>query len=412
MYLEPFAPEVIALIDDARAHPTVDAHQHLGPEAPVEIDLCRMLMHENYVLTDLVTAGLRREDITFIDDAAQPVAARWERLAPYWRQVQHGSYARAILLTLRKSYGAHGLATAAEAELVSARLAEDFAAPGLFRRVFLGRCNIPTVLTQPQFIAGDAPRFHTLIRIIDHADFTSGGAFEQVAGMALTSAEDLVPAMDAILHRAADQGAVGFKMAALPWQMPTAAEVAAAFATRERGTSWGDPLTCLYASRAATIAAERNLVVAVHSSAPWTNRLDFRIWEPTALIPFLQAFPDTRVDLYHAGMPYGTTASMMAKIFPNLWMNLAWSHIVSPELAMRSIAEWLDLLPLNKVIAFGGDYQNWDVAFTYGHLEIARENIARVLGYRVRAGMMTLDDARAVQRAWFDENPRMLYRLE
>lgn len=418
MYLEPIAPEVTKLIDYARSIDTVDTHQHLSAEVPLETDLCRMIASDNYVLTDLVTAGLSADDQAFILDGANPLLARWGRLRPYWQQVRHGSYARAIVLTLRASYGAVDLATEDEVEAVSARVTADFAAPGLFRRVFGERCRIPIALTQPGFIPGDAPRFYTLDRPLDRADFTPGGAFERDAadaGVRVVDSDDLVAAMDAIVRRAAARGAVGMKMAALAWRMPGEAEVVEAFRRRADAIDYPidrpNPLVCLYVARIAAIAAELNLTVAVHSSAPWTNWLDFRVWEPTAFIPFLQAFRDTRFDLYHAGMPYGTTASMLSKVFPNVWQNLAWSHVVSPELSMRSVAEWLDLLPVNKISAFGGDYQNWTVPFTEGHLALARENVARVLGYRIRCGQLGHDDACALIRAWFYENPFALYQL-
>lgn len=413
MYLQPNAPEVVALIDYARSIDTIDTHQHLSAETPMEMDLCRMIARDNYVLTDLTTAGLSGDDLAFIHDVGNPLPVRWQRLQPYWRQARHGSYARAILLTLRAHYGAMDLATAAEVEAVSARVTADFATPGLFRRIFVERCRIPVVLTQPAYIPGDAPRFHTLTRLLDRADFTPGGLFEQdaaAAGAPITSAADIAPAIDAILRREIAKGAVGFKMAALAWREPTNSEIAEAFTHRAQPAA-SEPLIRLCVARMAAIAAETGKVVAVHSSAPWTNWLDFRIWEPTAFIPFLQTFRDTRFDLYHAGMPYGTVASMITKVFPNVWQNLAWSHIVSPELSMRSIAEWLDMLPLNKVNAFGGDYHNDDVPFTYGHLELARENIARVLGYRVRCGQMGQEEACEVMRMWFYENPQALYRL-
>lgn len=413
MYLDPHTPEVTALIDYARSIAAIDTHQHLAAEAPVETDLCRTIISDNYILTDLTTAGLNEVDKAFITDPAQPLLARWQRLQPYWRQVRLSSYAQAILLTLRDLYGAENLATDTEVEAVSARITADYAAPGLFNRIFVERCRIPVVLTQPSFISGDAPRFYTLDRPLDRADFTPGGQFEHEAaalGVTLSSAGDLATAMDAILRDRVAKGAVGIKMTALAWHQPTNSEIAGAFAYRGQAVA-ADALNRLYVARIAEIAAEMGVVVAVHSSAPWTNWLDFRIWEPTAFIPFLQAFRDTRFDLYHAGMPYGTVASTIGKTFPNVWMNLAWSHIVSPELAMRSIAEWLDMVPLNKVNAFGGDYQNYDVAFTYGHLQLARENIARVLGYRVRSGQMSHDDACEIMRQWFFENPRALYKL-
>jgi hypothetical protein len=102
---------------------------------------------------------------------------------------------------------------------------------------------------------------------------------------------------------------------------------------------------------------------------------------------------------------------MLGKTFPNVWLNLAWAHVISSELAMRAISEWLDMVPLNKVIAFGGDYGPRTVVLTCGHLAMARRNIVRVLAGRIAERQMTEGEARRILRLWFSENPRELYRL-
>ena len=422
MYLPPDDPLVTDLVRLAAEIPTVDTHQHLGPEAPLEHDLIRMILADNYLCTDLTDVGLTPALREELGDGSAPLAERWARLAPLWEQVQFSSYAESHWRTLRDHYGATDLGPS-EVEEVSARLAADFAAPGLFRRVFVERCGIDVVLTQGGCWQDRDPRFAWVARPLDGFNLAPDGPFENAAravGMELTSADDLVPAMDAILRDGHARGAVGLKMAALPWREPEPGEVAAAWeAARSTGPGEAhlgppDPglvLTSLYASRIATLATELDIPVAVHTGAPWTNWLDFRAWEPTALIPLLQRFRDTRFDLYHAGIPHGTPLSMMGKAFPNVWLNLTWAHIISRELARRAIAEWLDLVPTGKVFGFGGDYGNGTVALTYGHLAIARENLAQVLAGRVKYGGMTMTQAEAILRAWLSENPRRVYRL-
>jgi len=119
--------------------------------------------------------------------------------------------------------------------------------------------------------------------------------------------------------------------------------------------------------------------------------------------------PDTRFDLYHMGMPYVRETAIMGKNFPNVWLNLCWSHIISPKMTMSALDEWIDLVPVNKIIAFGGDYKN--VENVYGHLVMARENIAKVLGRRVEEGLLTENGAIEIAQEWFYDNPKGLYEL-
>ena len=71
----------------------------------------------------------------------------------------------------------------------------------------------------------------------------------------------------------------------------------------------------------------------------------------------------------------------------------------------------MDLVPVNKIIGFGGDY-NIPVEKVYGHLVMAREDIARTLAGRVSRGLMNRTEALDIARMWFYDNPRELYRLE
>jgi hypothetical protein len=75
------------------------------------------------------------------------------------------------------------------------------------------------------------------------------------------------------------------------------------------------------------------------------------------------------------------------------------------------VDEALDLIPINKMIAFGGDYR-LPVEKAYGHLVMAREDIARVLAARIVEKQMTESQALDIARKWFWENPKELYRLD
>ena len=122
--------------------------------------------------------------------------------------------------------------------------------------------------------------------------------------------------------------------------------------------------------------------------------------------------PDVRFDIYHAGMPYVRETAIIGKNFANAWLNLCWSHIISPRMTVSALDEWIDLVPANKIIAFGGDYGTTCVECIYGHLVIARENLARVLGCRVEEGLITFDQALSLAEDWFYNVPDELYKLK
>jgi predicted TIM-barrel fold metal-dependent hydrolase len=136
---------------------------------------------------------------------------------------------------------------------------------------------------------------------------------------------------------------------------------------------------------------------------------DFRDIDCTHMLTLAPAHPRTDFDLYHLGMPSVREAIVVAKNLPNVWLNLCWTHIISQVQTRSGIDEMLDQVPVNKVLAFGGDYAR-PVEKVVGHLYMAREDYARILGERVDRGLMDLSEARHILRLWFRENPLKLYR--
>ena len=116
------------------------------------------------------------------------------------------------------------------------------------------------------------------------------------------------------------------------------------------------------------------------------------------------------MDLYHLGIPNVRETLQIVKNFPNAYLNLCWAHIVASDMVVQTLKEAIDMVPLNKIFAFGADYIHF-VEKVYGHLHMARENIAIVLGDRVQRNLMDLDEAKHILRAWFYDNPKKFYGL-
>lgn len=87
-------------------------------------------------------------------------------------------------------------------------------------------------------------------------------------------------------------------------------------------------------------------------------------------------------------------------------VNLCWLWIISPEVARRTLAEWLETVPVNKIIAFGGDYLF--VEGTYAHSRMARESVARVLSEKVKTGCMSEEEAVQIAQLILHDNAARL----
>jgi len=196
-----------------------------------------------------------------------------------------------------------------------------------------------------------------------------------------------------------------------PYKDPKRDEAASAFDSLRSGAASRlpvpNPLRDYVVDQTIAIATELDMVVCVHTGY-WG---DFRTLDPLHMIPILTRHPKARFDIYHVGYPWMREALMLGKGFANVWLNFCWTHIISQKFAMDALDEAIDLVPMNKLLAFGGDYAT-PVEKVYGHLVMAREDVARVLARRIEDGQMTESQALGLAAKWFVENPIALYRLK
>jgi predicted TIM-barrel fold metal-dependent hydrolase len=402
------------LLSEIERFQIIDAHEHLGPErtrTEAQVDVFTLFAH--YTHADLVASGMRREEYDSTQNPSLPLDERWATFRPYWENIRFGSYARAALIAARHFYGHDDISDATYQPLSDTMAAMNV--PGIYNRVLRDACRIRVALTQ----CGTTDVGHELLAPLmplgTHVDIGSREQAERVAaemGVTVRSLEDYVQALRVGTRRWKEQGAVGLKMTASPLAAPSREDAESAFNALLANRPSRDlaPLHAFLTHAMIDIAEELDLVVAVHSGIIWTNWQDFTALHPAHLIPTLLRHREARFDVYHAGIPYCRELGVMGKTFPNLWLNLCWCHIVSPAMTRSTLDEWLDLVPINKIIAFGGDYCK-PVEKVYGHLVMAREDIARVLAGRVADGLLTEKQAVAIAHKWFFENPNELYRL-
>jgi hypothetical protein len=100
----------------------------------------------------------------------------------------------------------------------------------------------------------------------------------------------------------------------------------------------------------------------------------------------------------------------LGKSWPNAYLNLCWSHIITPEGTRRQLSEMIECVPVYKILAFGGDVSLPEL--TIGHLEMAKENCARVLAEKVRYGYFTEAEALEYAKRILRTNACELFKLD
>jgi predicted TIM-barrel fold metal-dependent hydrolase len=400
------------LVKEFEKFEVVDAHEHLPPEqvrTSAKVDVFTLFSH--YTRTDIITAGMKPQDYDRLLNPDLPLDMRWNMFEPYLEQIRFGSYARPAFIAAKEFYGQDDISRKTYAAITEAMQA--FNKPGIYSKVLREKCRIRTALTQGNRTDYDLDLLVPLMPLDTYAGVFT---WEDIAhrardlGLTVNTLDDYVSAMEQGVARWKEQGTVGLKMASRPYSTPDRPQALCAFERLRSGAEARladmNPLRDFLTEKLLQICARQELMVAVHAGV-WG---DFRELDSGHIIPIVMRNPNTRFDLYHAGMPAVRQTGMIGKNFPNVWLNLCWCHIVSPVMTRSALNEWVDLVPVNKIIAFGGDY-GLPVEKVYGHLVMARENIARVLARRIEDDLMTEDQAVGVAEKWFFDNPKQAYRL-
>ena len=403
------------LIKAMEAMQIVDAHEHLPPEhvrTSAKVDVFILFSH--YTRRDLVTAGMGGGEYERMLDPEVPLDERWKSFRPHLENIRYGSYARPAFIAAKTFYGFDDITDENYRELSERMAAEN--TPGIYRRILRDACNIRVALTQAGRMDYDLDLLVPLMPLDTYAVVRSAKDVREKTdrlGVPASTLDDYMELARMGLERWKSEGAAGIKIVVPPRMSPDRKEAAEIFhrvmAGLDPGVNLNGPnaLRDFLAHHLFDLAAELEMVVAVHSGM-WG---DFRTLDPKLMIEVFRQHTDTRFDLYHMGMPWVRETGVIGKNNPNVWLNLCWCHVISPRMTCAALDEWIDLVPMNKIIGFGGDYGR-PVEKVYGHLMMAREDLAIVLGGRVDRGLISEEEAVALARKWLWDNPKELYGLD
>jgi len=402
--------------------PIIDTHEHLAAfEAPLVGDVL-LKNFSHYLAQDVISAGLPQKIIDdVICDCDVPVAEKWKILAPYWPFVRHTGYGRATAVAAREVYDIESV----NAETVQEWHRRYTAANqngGHYQRILKEKCNIETCVLDGWCHEVDRSFFVPAEQIL-HLTYGAEGNLWRSAqawlGCTLDSFEDLLAAVDAHIEKRLTESAVCLKCT-------LAYHRSLFFSETDTATAKAD----LEIMRKSTDPAVHKSCHALqnymmHHILKTVNRVggaiqfhtgiqagngNFLEWtNPIHLTNLFLAYPDARFDLFHIGYPFWNVAAVLVKNFQNVFIDMCWAHIISPEDSVTALSSFLDTVPCNKIFAFGGDFGFIDLV--YGHLHIARENVARTLSNKIAADRLDLDDAKFLAKRLFHDNPKEFFRL-
>lgn len=408
--------------------PIIDTHEHLPQEAArlkQHVDFSTLFSH--YCYSDFYSAGMSDALWNELMDEKTDLKRKWDLFSRYYPLVKDTSYTRSARIAMQRFYQHDDLQSFRQAEEVTRQI-QEANQPGLFDKVLKQACHLEhSFLFTNESAGADPEGFFQYVDSIDHycgissrrgAEFYGnemGGAYETVDQYAETIFQ--------YMKDKAARGVRGIKYALAYgrtlqinptsrqeairlWErMPSAnpAPAGETALTREEALALQD----YFLRKTLEFCAELHLPAVFHTGIHAGARNVLKHSDPLLLDPIVREFSGVTFVLLHCGIPWTEQAAILAKYFQNVYVDMAWLHIVSPEIAVRGLKAWMDLLPANKILGFGGDYLV--VEKVYGHLQIARENLCRALAEKVCEQGLSADRAHFWLHRMLHDNAQDVY---
>ena len=377
------------LFDEISKIPCINSHSHISPEIDriAEAPDALAFFKHAYPASDLVSAGMSPNQMKAALEPGLPLAERWKIFEPYFRYTRLTGFSQCILEGFRDLLGFPDL-TAATVEPISDAL-RAHSKPGFYHDVLQQRSNIAlSVVNMEDLIEVDRTLFLPLPRLNRFSMLHSADqvqAIEKDYDVSITNLSQHVEVIRQVCRDWKQATVAGVKMSQsyhrrMDFTARQKEDAAKVFNGLMRGeytgldSDEGVLLEDYLVFECCRAASDADLTIQFHQGIRAGNYGSMEGCTPTPLAELFQTFRDARFDLSHAGYPYLREGAVLGKTFSNVYLNMSWIHIISPIGSRLDLREWLQMVPYNKIIAFGDDLQH--VEAVYGHVKMARQNFA------------------------------------
>jgi hypothetical protein len=431
----------------------IDTHEHLQKEEnrlKSEVDPLQLFLGQ-YVSSDLISSGMPIEDFNVVVNNQISIKDRWEKLSQYWDNVQNTGYSQALHIAVKDIYGVDGLEKNTITELTEKM--KQLNKRGFYKTILKDKAGIEIALHDTILKAKDydywnikpitktldidrslfAPvhRFQDFLCIMERTDLDSLSrrlnysihSLEDLVKVFRTEFENLSSKIFAVKIWLAYRRNIFFEKTTYAEAEKTFNEiykqdsfkridVSGTRLTFPEGISFKEakPLQDFMVHEMIKLAIKHKLPLQIHTGIHEGNENIINNSNPTNLTNLFLEYKEAKFDIFHAGYPFLEETAAIVKNFQNVYVDLCWLHIISPSTARRVLYEWLDTLPVNKILGFGGDYTF--IEGSYGHSVIARRNVTRVLQRKIDEGIVTLDETIKISKRLLRENAIELFFQE
>jgi len=385
-----------------------------------------------YAGLDMISAGMSPQDMEKLRDPSVPMEQRWELVAPWWPFARTTGFGQSVRLAARDIYGIKRIDDTSWEELNKRIVASHKA--GHYRRVLYEMSGIDVIIldrnvradpyVHSDFVKEDVRPRVVLVKRFDDTFIRltpdSLGLIERDWGEHVDDMDELLAALDGEFERMERSGVyVGVKCAMaydriVHYEDAPRSEAEKIFYRIRGGETVKDierrPFEDFMLNEVARRVGERGLVMQVHAGILAGGDANVTRTSVTHMNSLFARHPKTRFSVFHGSFPYMGELAAIAKNMPNVYIDNCWMPIISPSQTKQWMHAWIETVPLNKLMGFGGDY-NFPEG-TYGHSLVARHILADVLTDKVREGYFTVGEASWAARRILRDNAIDLFSLE
>ena len=403
----------------------IDTHEHLETEEKriERKNLDFSYLFNQYAIEDLVSASNLHGLISVIFSNHFSLEDRWELFKPFFTVMRTTGYGRVPLIAANDLFGFPDINDKTYQAL--SRKIREAGKPGYYKYILKDRARIELSIQDAGHQRFDkafyrhVERFDNFIFIFSKGEIINLGHQYETT---IRELDDLVTALRHAFEEGIAYEMVGVKSGLaynriLQYRNVDKQEATAVFQSiMNRPDSLGrpdfeevKPLQDYIMHRVLDLAREFEMPVQIHTGLHAGNGNIITNSKPTHLVNLFMEYPGVNFCLFHSSYPYGGELSTLAKNFPNVFIDMCWSAIISPSYSKRYLHEWLETVPANKIMAFGGDFGG--VECVYAHSVMARRIVAEVLIEKVADGYITEDEAVLVARRLLRENAMEIFKI-
>ena len=381
-----FMDQFESLYTRISALPVIDCHEHtfLPESRPARVDLWTVMRNSD-VGDDLISAGMPGMDRSNLN---------WDRAAPYLPMMRNTGFYRSLILAFQCLFDfPDSEITSQNWESLSEAIADANARPDWYSTVLHQRGNIHLILrvqgeeTDPFGV--DRRYFTPLINFDGWIRAGEPEAREQLAakvGGQSRTLNEYLAALDLAFEQTRARGASGVKsMLAyrrpLNFTQPDRTEIESIFCRRELSENEIRTLEDFLIHEVAERAGRFHLPYQIHVGyGSWQSNITAGA-NPLFLNSLIESHRHTNFVLLHGGYPFIGEMATLAKNHPNVFIEAGWLAYIAPSAYRRAMGEWLDSVPMNKILAFGADCLH--IEQTLGALILTRRLITQVINNKM-----------------------------